>query len=157
MLRKDHLHIRKLTLSTALAQAAERVEQKLPPQYAKYAKVFNEPKGGELPPQRPFDYGIELKETFIPKVAKSYPMSPKEAEACKAFIEEHLKSGKIRKSRSPQASPFFFVQKKDGGLQPCQDYGYLNEHTVKNAYPLPLITTFINKLKGAKYFSKMDI
>ena len=157
VLGKDHLHIRKLTLSTALAQATERVERKLPPQYAKYAKVFDEPKGGELPPRRPFDHGIELKETFIPKVAKSYPMNPKETEACRAFINEHLKSGKIRKSRSPQASPFFFVQKKDSGLRPCQDYRYLNEHTVKNAYPLPLITILIDKLKGAKYFSKMDI
>ena len=78
-------------------------------------------------------------------------------EVCKAFIDEHLKSGKIRKSQSPQASPFFFVQKKDGGLQPCQDYRYLNEHMVKNAYPLPLISTLIDKLKGVKYFSKMDI
>ena len=50
VLGKDHPHIRKLTLSMALAQAAERVEQKLPLQYAKYAKVFDEPKGGELPP-----------------------------------------------------------------------------------------------------------
>ena len=116
MLGKDHPHIRKLTLSTALAQAAEKVEQKLLPQYAKYAKVFDEPKGGQLPPQRPFDYGIELKEIFILKVAKSYPMNPKETEACKAFIDEHLKSDKIRKSQSPQASPFFFVQKKDRGL-----------------------------------------
>ena len=157
MLGKDHPRTRRLTLSTALAQAAKRVEQKLPPQYAKYAKVFDEPKGGGLPPRRPFDHGIELKETFIPKVAKSYPMNPKEMEACKMFIDEHLKSSKIRKSRSPQASPFFFVQKKDGGLRPCQDYRYLNEHTVKNAYPLPLISTLIDKLKGAKYFSKMDI
>ena len=157
VLGEDHPHIQKLTLSTALAQAAERVEQKLPSQYAKYAKVFDELREGELPPRRPFDHGIELKETFIPKVAKSYPMNPKETEACKTFIDEHLKSGKIRKSRSPQASPFFFVQKKDGGLWPCQDYRYLNEHTVKNAYPLPLITTLIDKLKGAKYFSKMDI
>ena len=78
-------------------------------------------------------------------------------EACKVFIDEHLKSGKIRKSQSPQASLFFFVQKKDGGLQPCQDYWYLNEHMVKNAYPLPLIATLIDKLRGAKYFSKMDI
>ena len=59
---------------------------------------------------------MELKETFVPKVAKSYHINPKEMEACRVFIDEHLKSGKIRKSQSPQASPFFFVQKKDGGL-----------------------------------------
>ena len=157
VLGEDHPHIRKLTLSMALAQAAEKVEQKLPLQYAKYAKVFNESKEGELPPRRPFDHGIDLKETFVPKVAKSYPMNPKEMEACKAFTDEHLKSGKIRKSQPPQASLFFFVQKKDGGLHSCQDYRYLNEHTVKNACPLPLILTLIDKLKGAKYFSKMDI
>ena len=157
MLGEDHPHIRRLTLSTALAQAAEKVEQKLPPQYCKYTKVVDEPKGGELPPWQPFDHRIELKETFVLKVAKSYPMNSKKMEACKAFIDKHLKSGKIRKSQSPQASPFFFVQKKDGGLWPCQDYRYLNEHTVKNTYPLPLIATLIDKLKGAKYFSKMDI
>ena len=84
-------------------------------------------------------------------------MNPKEMDACKEFINENLKAGKIRKLQSSQASPFFFIQKKDGGLRPCQDYQYLNEHTVKNAYPLPLISTLINKLKGAKYFSKMDI
>ena len=51
VLGENHLHIRKLTLSMALAQAAKRVEQKLPPQYAKYAKVFDESGEGELPPQ----------------------------------------------------------------------------------------------------------
>ena len=84
-------------------------------------------------------------------------MNPKEMDACKEFIDKNLKSGKIQKYRSPQASPFCFVQKKDGGLHPFQDYQYLNEHTIKNAYLLPLISTLIDKLKGAKYFSKMDI
>ena len=97
----------------ALAQATKKVEQKLPPQYTQYAKVFNKPGEGELPPQQLLNHGIDLKETFVPKVAKSYPMNPKEMEACKAFIDKHLKSGKIRKSQSPQASLFFFIQKKD--------------------------------------------
>ena len=156
VLGENHPHIWKLTLSTALAQVAEKVEQKIPPQYAKYAKVFDEPKDRKLPPQWPFDHAIDLKETFIPKVAKTYPINPKEMLVCKEFIDEHLKSGKIRKSQSPQASPFF-IQKKDRGLHPCQDYWYLNEHTVRNVYLLPLISTLIDRLKGAKYFSKMDI
>ena len=105
-----------------LAQATEKVETKLPPQYTQYTKVFEEPKDGQLPPRRLFDHGIDLKETFVPRVAKSFPMNPKELEACREFIDENLKAGKIWKSQSPQVSPFFFVQKKDGGLQPCQDY-----------------------------------
>ena len=51
----------------------------------------------------------------------------------------------------------FLCGQKDSKLQPCQDYWYLNEHTVKNAYPLPCITELLNKLKGAKYFTKLDV
>src|SRR6204780_3653934 len=55
------------------------------------------------------------------------------------------------------ASPFFFVKKKDGSLRPTQDYRKLNEATIKNRYPLPLISELIDKLAGAKVFSKMDV
>ena len=55
------------------------------------------------------------------------------------------------------ASPFFFVSKKDGKLWPCQDYWYLNDWTIKNSYPLPLILDIMDKLKGAKFFTKMDV
>ena len=154
VLGEDHPHIQRLTLSTTLAKVTEKVEQKLPPQYAKYTKVFNEPGDREPPPWWPFDHRIYLKETFIPKVAKMYPMNPKEMEVCKEFIEENLKARKIRKSQSPQASPFFFIQKKDGGLHPFQDYWYLNEHTNKNTYHLPLISTLIDKLKGGEILLK---
>jgi hypothetical protein len=72
-------------------------------------------------------------------------------------INENLEKGYIQPSQLPQASSFFFVKKKDGRLQPCQDYWYLNDWTVKNAYPLPLISEIMDKLKEAKYFSKFDI
>jgi hypothetical protein len=55
------------------------------------------------------------------------------------------------------ASPFFFVSKKDGKLWPCQDYQYLNNWMVKNSYPLPLILEIMDKLKGTKYFTKLDV
>ncbi|KAF8657291.1 hypothetical protein AX16_002256 [Volvariella volvacea WC 439] len=55
------------------------------------------------------------------------------------------------------ASPFFFIRKKDGGLRPCQDYRKLNEGTIKNRYPLPLISELVDKLKEAKYFTKLDL
>ena len=54
-------------------------------------------------------------------------------------------------------SPFFFVDKKDGKLRPCQDYQYLNEHMIKNANPLPLISELLDKLKGARQFTKLDV
>ena len=55
------------------------------------------------------------------------------------------------------ASLFFFVKKKDGKLRPCQDYWYLNEWTIKNAYPLPLISELMDKIKDAKFFTKLDV
>ena len=75
----------------------------------------------------------------------------------KDFIDENLKKGFIRPSKSPQAATLFFVSKKDGRPRPVQDYRYLNEWTVKNAYPLPRIDKLIDRLVGKKLFIKMDI
>ena len=55
------------------------------------------------------------------------------------------------------ATLFLFVKKKDRKLRPCQDYRYLNEWTIKNAYPLPLISELMDKIKDEKYFTKLDI
>ena len=53
---------------------------------------------------------------------------------------------------------FFFVSKKDSKkLRPCQYYRHLNEGTIKNAYPLPRVDELLDKLKGAKYFTKLDL
>jgi hypothetical protein len=71
--------------------------------------------------------------------------------------KRHIVCNNIQLSQSPQVSPFFFVKKKDGRLQPCQDYWYLNDWMVKNIYPLPLISEIMDKLKRAKYFSKFDV
>ena len=90
-------------------------------------------------------------------MAKVYSLNPKEQEACRAFIDEHLKSRKIISSKFLQALPFFFVPKKNESVRPCQHYQYLNSHTVKNTYPLPLIFDLIDKFKGSSIFIKMDI
>ena len=55
------------------------------------------------------------------------------------------------------ASPVFFIKKKDGKLRLVQDYRRLNKITIKNRYPLPLAADIINRLMGAKYFTKFDV
>ena len=55
------------------------------------------------------------------------------------------------------ASPFFFVDKKGGDLGPVQDYRALNDITIKNAAPLPLIPELIDKLRRARYYTKFDV
>jgi RNase H-like domain found in reverse transcriptase/Reverse transcriptase (RNA-dependent DNA polymerase) len=86
-----------------------------------------------------------------------YPLSPKEKEAQHAFIEENLRLKRIRRSKSPYASGFFFVQKKDGKLRPVQDYRNLNKWTVPNKYPLPLIPDLIHSIAGKMLFTKFDV
>ena len=142
----DNKHIRNTTLSTELAIAAKKDEITLPSQYADYADVFSEQMFNVLPLQCNFDHTIDLKESFTLKVAKPYPLNPLELDVCREFIDENLKTGRIQPLKSPQASPSFFIKKKDGKLRPVQDYHYLNEHTIKNAYPLPLIANLIDNL-----------
>ena len=98
-----------------------------------------------------------MKEGFEPKSFKNYSLTPQEQIKMEKFLKENLEKGYIQPSKSPMASPFFFVDKKDGKLRPTQDYRYLNEWTIKNAYPLPLISDVIDKLQGSRYFTKLDI
>ena len=73
------------------------------------------------------------------------------------FLDDQLKKGYIRPSKFPQTSLVFFVPKKGGKKRMIQDYRYLNEFTIKNNYPLPLIRQLVDKLQGSKLFTKMDL
>ena len=122
-----------------------------------FPSVFEKKGFDELPPRHPWDHAIEPRPDSKPVDCKIYPLNLGEQQALDEFLEENLKSGRIRTSISPMASPFFFIKKKDGSLRPVQDYRKLNEMTIKNRYPLPLIQELVDKLKSSKVFTKMDI
>ena len=149
--------IAKTTLSTEIAQQEKPVEAVIPTWCTDFKDVFSEKTHETLPPHRPYDHVINLKPDFTPKIAKIYSLNPAKKITCKEFVQEHLKTGRIVPSKSPQASPFFFVPKKDGTLRPCQDYHYLNSFTIRDAYPLPLIPDLINDMKESTLFTKFDI
>lgn len=130
----------------------------VPAEYLRHAKVFSETESHRLPQHQPWDHTIDLKPD-APEMLKSkvYPMPLNEQEELDRFIKENIDKGYIVPSKSPMASPVFFVKKKDGKLRLIQDYRKLNNITVKNRYPLPLATDIINKLRGAKIFTKFDI
>ena len=132
-------------------------EQMVPEEYHDYLDVFDEEKANRYPESRSWDHKIETKEGFEPKSFPNYNLTPAEQVELDKFLKENLEKEYIRPSQSPMASPFFFVSKKDGKLRPCQDYRYLNDGTIKNAYPLPLISEIMDKLDGAKYFTKLDV
>ena len=84
-------------------------------------------------------------------------MTLKEEEALNQWLDEQLKAGLIVESKSQYAAPCFYIPKKDGSLQLVQDYRKLNQVTIKDKTPLPLIGEVIDKLKEAKYFNKLDL
>ena len=84
-------------------------------------------------------------------------MTPIEDEALRTFLKEQTDKGYIRELKSPYASTFFFIKKKDGKLCPIQDYRKLNEQTIRNQYPLPLIPDLIAEVQDAWVFTKFDI
>ncbi|XP_063806789.1 uncharacterized protein LOC134990792, partial [Pseudophryne corroboree] len=86
-----------------------------------------------------------------------YSLSRPETQAMAEYIQENLAKGFIRPSQSPVGSGFFFVGKKDGSLRPCIDFRELNRITIKNSYPLPLISVLFDQLRTATIFSKIDL
>ena len=113
------------TILTRLVQEALQYQKevKVPKEYQRHAKVFSEEESHRFPPSRPWDHAIELKEGAPEAInCKIIPTTKEEDEALKKFIKEQLEKGYIRKSKSPYASAFFFIKKKDGKLWPLQDY-----------------------------------
>jgi len=84
-------------------------------------------------------------------------MSRQEKEKVQEFVEEQLKKGYIRPLKSPQTLPVFFVGKKDKKKRMVQDYRYLNKGTVKDNYPLSLISDLIDTMGTKRVFTKMDL
>jgi len=72
-------------------------------------------------------------------------------------VEEQLKKGYIRLSKSLQTSPIFFVEKKDEKKRIVQDYQYLNKRTIKDNYLLPLILDLIDTMGTKRVFTKIDL
>ena len=96
-------------------------EEKVPAEYHKYLDVFKE-EVECFPESRLWDHAIETKPGFEPRVFELYNLTLEECKQQELFVKENLKKGYIRPSRSPMASPFFFVNNKDGKLQLTQDY-----------------------------------
>ncbi|CAA7059450.1 unnamed protein product [Microthlaspi erraticum] len=120
-----------------------------------FEDVFQSLKG--LPPSRSDPFTIELEPGTAPISKTPYRMAPAELAELKKQIEDLLSKGFIRPSVSPWGAPVLFVKKKDGSFRLCIDYRGLNRVTVKNRYPLPRIDELLDQLRGATWFSKIDL
>ena len=129
----------------------------IPKDYHQFLPLFRKVDADKLPPHRPHDHNVNLKEGFTPPFGPLYSLSRPELEALRDWLQENLSKGFIRASSSPAGSPILFVKKGDGSLRLCVDYRVLNEGTIKNRYPLPLIKETLMRLSQAKWFSKLDV
>lgn len=86
-----------------------------------------------------------------------YNLSKSKSEAMEAYIRDSLAAGIIRCSSSPLGAGSFFVTKKDSSLRPCMDFRGLNNISIKNKLPLPLIDSAFTPRQGATVFSKLDL
>ena len=129
----------------------------LPERYQEYLHVFSKKEANTLLKHGPQNHAIHLKEGAQAPAFTLYSMSHNEAQELCHYLDENLSKGFIRVSHSESAAPVLFVKKPEGGLHFCVDYRGLNAVTVKNWYPLPLISETLNCLSQVKIFIKLDI
>ncbi len=126
--------------------------------YQEFADVFSEVKATELPQHSQHDCAIKLKDPSAKLPApRMYKLTEMERHELRCYLDENLRKGFLRKSKSPSGSPIFFVHKKDGTLRPVVDYHLLNEQIVCNEAPIPLISDLFDAISRSRVFSKIDL
>jgi hypothetical protein len=119
--------------------------------------VFSEPKPG-VPRKRGVEHAIQLQPGTVPPAARPLRhQSEKDAAVMQEYVQAGLKSGILQPSVSPYGSMALIVKKKDGTPRVVIDYRALNEVTVKNKYPLPLMDELFDRTQGACFFSVIDL
>jgi hypothetical protein len=146
-------------LNTLIQTAPDKSKgQKVPSEVQsvvqQYQHLFKEPE--DLPPSREDDHHIPLVPGAQPINIRPYRYSPQQKIEIEKKIADMLKRGVIQQSSSPFASPVLLVKKKDDTWRFCVDYRHLNDITVKNKHPLPIVDELLDELAGAKWFTKLD-
>ena len=139
------------------AKLEEEAKKLVPEKLHRWIKVFGKKQLERMPTRKVWDHAIDIKEGFILKKEKVYPLSREEREEVREFVKEQLRKGYIQPTKLPQMAPVFFVGKKDGKKKMVQDYWYLNKWMIKNNYPLSLILDVLENIGMKKLFTKMDL
>jgi len=120
-------------------------------------KIFEKKESERMLMRKTWDHAIDLREGFVLKKGKIYLLSRVEREEVQELEKDQLRKIYIRPLKSLQMSPVFFILKKDEKKRMVQDYKYLNSWTIKNNYPLPLISDLIDSIGKKKVFTKIDL
>ena len=130
----------------------------VPTKYFNYSNVFSMEHVAEFSENTGINkHAIKLEEGKQPLFGPIYSLGPVELETLKTYIKTNLANGFIRLSKSPVGAPILFDRKPDRSLRLCVDYRGLNNLTIKNQYPLPLIGESLDRLGRAKRFTQLDL
>ena len=141
--------------STQTAEAAAQIPTQVVALLKEFEAVFATPMG--LPPNRGHEHQIQLKEGAQAIVQRPYMYPFYQKNEIEKIVKELLSVGSIRHSCNPFASPVLLVRKADGSWRICIDYIALNQDTIKDKYPIPVIDELLDELGGACVFSKLDL
>jgi len=161
---EDEIQLEAINISTELAiknknnTEDQDIRDMVPQEYHHLLDVFEKGEKTTVPPHRPgIDLGIDLEEGKTVPIKKIYTLSYDQLQELHRYIKQNEDRGWIRRVKSGRASPIMFVKKKNGKLRLCADYRALNEVTNKDRHPLPLISEALDRLRGAKYCTKLNI
>ena len=131
---------------------------KVSDEYANFVGVFSPDLMAKLPEHPKInDHAIELFDGQQPSCGPIYSLEVVELETLKAYIETNLANYFIRPSTSPDGVPILFDQKSDSSIRLCVNYRGLNNLTIKNQYPLPLIKESLDRLEKARQFTQLNL
>jgi len=145
------------TVINKIKETSRTSKNPIPLEYHEFLDVFTEQEPTPPPPHRAQDHHIPLEEGKTPPYEPLRPLNEDKMKTLREYLEINEKRGWIRKSTSPAGAPIHFVKKKDRGLRLCVDYRQLNEITIKDRTPLPLIGESLDQLSSATIYTKLDI
>ena len=145
-------------IATIECRTEDRLEvfKVLPVEHHKWASIFSREQTNKLPSHCAYDHRIKLVEGAEAPWGPLYGMSEQELRVLREWLDKKVAAGKITKSNSSAVAPILLVKKHDICVHLCMDYRALNKVTVKNRYPLPLMTELRERLNTAKVFTKLD-
>ena len=132
----------------------KKAPTKVPAKYSDFANIFSPDLAMKLPKHTEINtHTIDLEEDKQLPYGPIYSLVPVELETLKTHIKSNLANSFIGPSKSPAGAPILFGKKPDGTLCLCINYQGLNNITIKNWYPLPIISESLNHLSRAKQFT----
>ena len=131
---------------------------KVPEAYSEFIPIMTSEMAEVVPEHSVYDHAIDLKEGSTPPWGPIYLLNETELEELRNWVKKMTDMGVVRQSTSACSSPMLFVPKGHGrGLRLCIDYRGISKITVPNRYPLPNMYELKERVRGAKWFNKINL